>query len=981
MRTADLLEELTLEQVRAVARRFDIPTAGYAKGALISRVARALPKMLGTDGAPLGWSGSLYAVIATMQKAELVRAIEGSWCSDDGRTFDTTGAVNRRTVEDLQELLRDLAIAGDEDPSVTTADVALRPRWADCFREVTIGAEGGADGEDEVLAYDLEPPGPPPAALVGGDEGLDRQDARPDLEHQAQAMQELARWRPRGQHGVLCMPTGSGKTRTAVRFLMRHALDARSTVLWLAHRSELVDQAVQTLVANRHLAGRPVEIGRFQKGSCKVDRPVDVVVASIPTLAHGANMPNLRRLVASQSPRRIGLVVVDECHHAVARTWRAVLKALQSKHAGAQFLGLSATPTRSSDEEASALWRLFERIIFEAHPLELMRRRVLARPKFIGVPTNETFTATEQQRAEFVKFHDLPTSLVRAIAEQQSRNARIAEYFVNNARQLGRTLIFAATIAQATSIDQLLRRAGVASAVLSAKSSAEERAGKSDAFARGALQVLVNVSLFSEGTDLPAVSSVLIARPTTSRILFAQMVGRGLRGPAVGGTEECTIVSFYDVVTNLAVEQFATTFQEEQEALEALGLAQPPGDEDVAPASVMPPTSQRAQSLEFPAGLVATEESLRLRMQALLDALTTGLRITRTFELTPVPLIGWWQVDAEHRRRYLPVYEPDQNVLARFVVGLTARRELTPPPVKCVPQEHVRLFAEKVVRTGAEPRFLQIESSNEEQKQAFARTMLLGGADWIPAEPALNPVPPDAPLAQPLPHDAAGGPSPVAPWVAPVAPVLLADPSPAPTSVSRVHRAAAGPLTGTPSPATPTPSPLLAIAAAPTSSKTQPMQVYSAPPAPPLSAGPPVAVTGTEGFVEVRLSSGTIALRHQDFEAVSRVWQGHRSLLPEVVDETTARLFVGMALRLPDLADVVAEQASAILAHACFTGELPPVVLPVAREEIGGVRRQALGIAPGGRRQWLQQVYESNYRGQYASMEDFLVALLDGGAE
>src|SRR5690606_294249 len=109
------------------------------------------------------------------------------------------------------------------------------------------------------------------------------------------------------------------------------------------------------------------------------------------------------------------------------------------------------------------------------------------------------------------------------------------------------------------------------------------------------------------GTDLPDVATVVIARPTRSAILFAQMVGRGLRGPRVGGTENCNIIVFHDTVLGLAASQLATSYTDEHEALVAMGFEEVPPSR-VAEAET-PPLSARARA-QLDSAPTRTDEGL-----------------------------------------------------------------------------------------------------------------------------------------------------------------------------------------------------------------------------------------------------------------------------------------------------------------------------------------------------------------------------------
>lgn len=147
-----------------------------------------------------------------------------------------------------------------------------------------------------------------------------------------------------------------------------------------------------------------------KKAADPEDAPVgDIVVASIPTLAFGINK-RARNLKTFLSNWRTGhknvLIVVDECHHCAAPTWRALLHALERRFPGNRLLGLSATPTRTAERERPILWHYFHRVIHEEPVLRLIHERVLAMPRIRLVETGVQEIADAASKRYFQQFHD-----------------------------------------------------------------------------------------------------------------------------------------------------------------------------------------------------------------------------------------------------------------------------------------------------------------------------------------------------------------------------------------------------------------------------------------------------------------------------------------------------------------------------------------------------------------------------------------------
>lgn len=481
---------------------------------------------------------------------------------------------------------------------------------------------------------------------------------RPFFEHQKRALRELDRWwEGSSPAGVLCLPTGGGKTRTATGFVLRR-LGERVRTLWLAHRVELVTQAVATLAESSAEAVQRFNIGRFD-AQAKAQVPVDVVVASIPTLSRrsGRGLGALDTLLGIQ--KRFDLVVVDECHHGVAGSWARLIETLKEHEA--RVLGLSATPTRTSAKEVGRLWRLFGEVIYEEPLLELIRHRVLSRPRPIAMATERSFRASDKERREFESFGDLPATLVKRISDDYVRNERIVAAIRNNQHTWGQILVFSGSIEQARSLALKLREVGVPAASVDGSTRPETRHEVVERFRRNELRVVTNVNLFTEGTDLPSVETVIIARPTRSRILFQQMVGRGMRGPRVGGSAFCNIVMFHDEVEGLLEQSLASTFTSEREALDALDIEslETPSVPVEPPSLVEPPTpSHDTQAL----------------LRYLEDAARGGSEV-----LEGAALLGWWEARTPSEVAYLPVFQGIDEAARSWVDELQQRHRSSIP--------------------------------------------------------------------------------------------------------------------------------------------------------------------------------------------------------------------------------------------------------------------------------------------------------------
>ncbi|RZO52512.1 MAG: DEAD/DEAH box helicase [Sandaracinaceae bacterium] len=350
--------------------------------------------------------------------------------------------------------------------------------------------------------------------------------------------------------GLLVMPTGAGKTFTAVRWLTENVLARGGRVLWLAHRRELLLHAAAEFHRTAaHASPRERLRIRVVSGSdapsSSIDPEDDVVIASVASLARRADI----RSECISDPRTF--VVIDEAHHSPAKSYRDLLRELADQRKF-RVLGLTATPTRTLEDERPVLGRLFgHRILYQVGLRTLIERGTLSRPRIVRVRTGADAEQgiTEADRKHFSRFGELSEEWLDRIAHLSDRNQAIVEHYLEHREKYGPTLVFAINIHHAALLAAELQEHGVRADYVASRrpdGTSGDPSALIEAFRVGELDVLVNVQMVTEGVDVPAIQSVFLARPTSSEILLRQMLGRALRGPAAGGTQDAYLVSFED---------------------------------------------------------------------------------------------------------------------------------------------------------------------------------------------------------------------------------------------------------------------------------------------------------------------------------------------------------------------------------------------------------------------------------------------------
>lgn len=352
------------------------------------------------------------------------------------------------------------------------------------------------------------------------------------------------------KRGMLVLPTGSGKTRTAVYFLLRYMVSCGYQVVWLAHRYMLLEQAEQVFRENAPLAKneesgnkpmRIITVSGMHRSSHELSKKDSIKIIAVQSAVR--NLDHLRSTLGSKV-----MVVIDEAHHSIAPSYQKIVDTVMKKRPDAKLLGLTATPVRMTESGSRELMNMFDNtIIFNQSMKNLIIEGYLSDPECTRVHTKEDFESglTEDEIAFIKSRHDLPESLIERIAASSSRNKLIVNTYLEQREKYGKTLIFAMNIPHCITLCEEFRKNGIeCDYICSGKQDNNEIITR---FKSGELKILINVNIMTEGSDVPDINSVFLTRPTESEGLLLQMIGRGMRGIAAGGTKKVSIVDFYDL--------------------------------------------------------------------------------------------------------------------------------------------------------------------------------------------------------------------------------------------------------------------------------------------------------------------------------------------------------------------------------------------------------------------------------------------------
>ncbi len=373
---------------------------------------------------------------------------------------------------------------------------------------------------------------------------------------------------------LIHMPTGAGKTKTAMEILCDYlrsrgilgGFDKSAFVVWLAHSKELCDQAFDTFSYTWKLRG-DVEINAFKLyGDYGFD---DKIIESNNAVLF-IGFQKFNALLNSKNPKNralrkaivdnVKLVVVDEAHKSLATTYEKTINTLTESYAGVQLVGLTATPGRTAshqDFENDMLAHFYNSTkigLIDEYGIEikdpiryLQNLGVLAEIEREELMTDIQVQLAEQELKDLRIFgDDKLEKILNDLSVHPGRNKLIIEKVKGLFEQGDSILIFACGVEHCVILQSLLTYNGVESQIILGSSSKRERENNIRRFKAGDLKILINYGVLSTGFDAPNLNALIITRPTTSLVLYSQMVGRALRGPLNGGNKKNKLIDLKD---------------------------------------------------------------------------------------------------------------------------------------------------------------------------------------------------------------------------------------------------------------------------------------------------------------------------------------------------------------------------------------------------------------------------------------------------
>lgn len=468
----------------------------------------------------------------------------------------------------------------------------------------------------------------------------------PPRPYQIEAIKAVEAAHARGvKRPAVELPTGSGKTVVFSRLIKRRHErpwgDGGGRTLVLAHRSELIDQAVSKL--NDVAPGLNVGVVQAERNETRAD----VVVASVQTLRNEMR----RRMIAD-----VGLIVVDEAHHAPADSYLRVLAHYGAWGDGgpvgqdicAVAVGFTATMLRGDGKALGDVW---QEVVYSRSIGEMVAAGYLVRPRGIRVYVEDLdLRGVKRSRGDYAA-----GDLGRAIEESQAPEAVVKAIAEHCPQDPG--IIFTPTVETARTMTTVMNDAGASVRMVWGEMAADARKRALDEYRAGDVDWLVNPQLLTEGTDLPRAKVAVIARPTRSAGLFIQMAGRVLRpyrDPHTGQPKtEALLLDLVGATAEHSLQSKMSLFGEEAAALAREQDEIERDDEQIAAGALDMPAEDIWRDSSGPVGALVSEEvdlfhssaSAWLRTYGGIWFLPAGERI---IALIPGVEMGTWDVTAMH---------------------------------------------------------------------------------------------------------------------------------------------------------------------------------------------------------------------------------------------------------------------------------------------------------------------------------------------
>lgn len=377
---------------------------------------------------------------------------------------------------------------------------------------------------------------------------------------------------------IIHMPTGSGKTKTTIASLLEYNLEtnflSNNFIIWLAHSDELCDQAKDSF-ENLWDSFGTHDLPLLRLKDQNIDEIKEllggIIICTYPKL-HRMRMNNNGSKILEFIRTKSKFIVADEAHMVPAQTFRDSIEFI-TKLEFTHLIGLSATPGGYYIDQTQELSNYFNKnkisitddnnseLVNDEPVAYLQKKGVLSYIKTLQVKTDFNFEFTTDEKEKILSSFDegLSPELIKKMGEDVERNICIFGELRNLYEENLSTIVFACSLKHTKLLHKICVLSGMKVAKIDDKTSSQLRKKIVKDFKNGEVKIIFNYGVLSTGFDAPGTEAILITRPTTSPIIYSQMLGRGLRGPKFGGKRECLLIDLKDNLIGLPDEKTCFT--------------------------------------------------------------------------------------------------------------------------------------------------------------------------------------------------------------------------------------------------------------------------------------------------------------------------------------------------------------------------------------------------------------------------------------
>ena len=396
---------------------------------------------------------------------------------------------------------------------------------------------------------------------------------------------------------LIHMPTGTGKTKTSMHIIANYiqfSLHNKGIVIWIAHTTELLEQAYNTFVdVWGHLGNKEIDAYKLWGAQSIQDTSAELNGIVFCGLSKIMSIYDSSPELFERLKKDCRLIIFDEAHKAAAEKTKKIIGQLMLMPAGYEnraLMGLSATPGRTTDDsyDNNLLANMFggklihidsdtlNRInmgrlqalnsVAETNIIKYFQeRKILSKITSERLSYKKEFTEHELRMLSSARDDlgydekDYSKKHLEVFAENKHRNLAIMQKLRTLHTEKTPTIVFACSVEHAKMLSVMLTLEGIPNSLVVGEMNPIDRKKAIDLFKdrNSGVDIIINYEVLTTGFDSKNIKCVFITRPTKSVVLYSQMLGRGLRGPLMGGNENCLLV---DVDDNLKAFDNETAF-------------------------------------------------------------------------------------------------------------------------------------------------------------------------------------------------------------------------------------------------------------------------------------------------------------------------------------------------------------------------------------------------------------------------------------